>query len=207
MAAPAWDAPVTGVASRTGRAILPPMPQHVVALAGRRIDPTDAAEPRFPSASAALVGGRIRAKLTELGATTLVSSAACGADLLALAAAESLGIHRVVVLPFDAPRFRSTSVTDRPGGTEVWGPLFDEMLAPLPQKDVIVLPRATDGDAAYAAVNEAILAEAARRATPEGEVTAVVVWDGRERDGTDLSAQFMQLARRRGIPVTEVPIG
>lgn len=183
------------------------MPPHVVALAGRRIDAADAAEPRFPPANATVVGGRIRAKLIELGASTLVSSAACGADLLALMAAESLGIRRVVVLPFDAPRFRSTSVTDRPGGTEIWGPLFDEMLASLLPKDVLVLPEAAAGDSAYAAVNEAILAEASRRAAPEGRVTAVVVWNGRERGSADLSAHFRGLAGGRGIPVVEIPTG
>jgi hypothetical protein len=59
-------------------------------------------------------------------AAVLVCSAACGADLVALEAAERLGLRRRIVLPFAAERFRTTSVTDRPGD---WGPLFDRMIA------------------------------------------------------------------------------
>ena len=90
----------------------------IVALAGRRIDKPDADAPRFPLTSVDLVRGRLHHLLSVKKVTTLVCSAACGADLLALAAARDLGIRRRVILPFTRERFRVTSVVDRPGD---WG--------------------------------------------------------------------------------------
>ena len=55
-----------------------------IALAGRRVDAADASEPRFPLASVPLVRDRLHAFFTERPAAALVSSAACGADLVAL---------------------------------------------------------------------------------------------------------------------------
>ena len=100
----------------------------IVALAGRRVDPKDQDPRRFSSTpeSVELVRRRIRDKLLNLQASVLVSSAACGADLLALAEAGELGLRRRIILPFDHNEFRSTSVTDRPGN---WGPLYDAVLA------------------------------------------------------------------------------
>ena len=94
----------------------------IVALAGRRIDKPDADAPRFPLTGVDLVRGRLHHLLSEKKVTTFVCSAACGADLLALAAARDLGIRRRVILPFTRERFRVTSVVDRPGD---WGPLFN----------------------------------------------------------------------------------
>ena len=59
----------------------------IVALAGRRIDAPGADAERFPLAAVELVRERLHNLLSEKGASTLVCSAACGADLLALAAA------------------------------------------------------------------------------------------------------------------------
>src|SRR5450432_2011251 len=92
----------------------------IIALAGRRVDPVHAKQQRFPAASknVEIVRERIRIILQTEGATVLVSSAACGADLLALSEAGALGLRRRVVLPYDRKEFRATSVTDRPGE---WG--------------------------------------------------------------------------------------
>ena len=87
---------------------------QVVALAGRRIDAPDAPI-RFSPRSVESVRGLLRAYFTEGGASCLVSSAACGADLLALDVAGSLDMRRRVVLPYSPERFRETSVTDRKG--------------------------------------------------------------------------------------------
>src|SRR4051794_31463752 len=103
-----------------------PLPAgSVVALAGRRPDPPDAPQPRFPLANVPRVREELGALLRP-GVHALVCSAACGADLLALQAAGEAGIDRHVVLPFDAGTFRATSVADRPGD---WGPLYDEVVA------------------------------------------------------------------------------
>lgn len=97
----------------------------IIALAGRRIDPADAKETRFPLRNIGRVRTGIRALLKEKAVTALVSSAACGADLIALSEAGQLGLTRRVILPFERGRFRETSVTDRPGD---WGTLYDEIL-------------------------------------------------------------------------------
>jgi hypothetical protein len=98
----------------------------VIAVAGRRIDAEDAETARFPLANLPLVRERLTAYLAARGATRIVVSAACGADLLALEAARAAGLPRRIVLPFDRKTFRTTSVTDRPGD---WGRLYDALLA------------------------------------------------------------------------------
>src|SRR5271170_2100881 len=67
--------------------------QMIVALAGRRVDTKEQDPPRFPSAaeSVELVWRRIRENLLALQPSDLVSSAACGVDLLGLGAAGELG--------------------------------------------------------------------------------------------------------------------
>ena len=90
----------------------------IIALAGRRVDSADAKESRFPLRNVERVRTRARAVLKEKGATTLVSSAACGADLIAVSEAGQLGLRRRVILPFGRSRFQESSVTDRPGE---WG--------------------------------------------------------------------------------------
>ena len=54
----------------------------IVALAGRRVDATDAKEKRFSPENAESVKERIRKFLQTENATALVSAAACGADIL-----------------------------------------------------------------------------------------------------------------------------
>jgi hypothetical protein len=180
----------------------------VLALAGRRIDPPDAGIPRFPLASVPVVRRRIRDLLVEREVGALVCSAACGADLLALEAAEELGLRARIVLPFDRDGFRESSVTDRPGD---WGAAYDRLVAAAERRDdlrVLGLPGGGVGD--YARTNGAILEEAVRLAgaAPEaagGSVLAAVVWEGTPRPGDDLTADFARRARDRGIPVVAVP--
>jgi hypothetical protein len=97
----------------------------IIALAGRRVDSAEAKESRFPAQNVETVRKRIRAVLRDKSATVLVSSGACGADLIALSEAGQLGLRRRVILPLERERFRDTSVTDRPGE---WGPLYDQVL-------------------------------------------------------------------------------
>jgi hypothetical protein len=187
----------------------------VVALAGRRVDPPDADNPRFPSENVGLVRERLRSFLEERQAAVLVCSAACGADLVALEAAGTLGLRRRIVLPFDPEHFRETSVTDRPGD---WGPLYARVVeAATRAGDLVVLEGAGDEGPAYLAANERILDEAqrlagvaaARGAEALGPVSpetalAVVVWEGHSRGDDDATAQFATSARRRGLAVAEV---
>ena len=176
----------------------------IVALAGRRIDAPDADPPRFPGGAVEAVRGRIRRALAEAGATGLVGSGACGADLIAMDEAERLGIHlRLMILPFARARFRETSVADRPGP---WGEMFDRVAAEVEAAGgLIVLGLGGEPGGAYLAVNLAILDEAARLAADRGEgLLAVVAWDGRPRGEGDVTEAFKKEAEARGVRVVEV---
>ena len=132
----------------------------------------------------------------------LVCSAACGADLVALDAASSLNIGRRIVLPFDAERFRKESVTDRPGD---WGPIFDRNVAELSATGDVVVMNESPGTKAYAAATLKILDEAERlAAASQTRVVSIVVWEGQQRSGTDLTDEFRQESHSRNIDVIEV---
>jgi hypothetical protein len=173
----------------------------VIALAGRRIDAPHAGPPRFPLDRAPLVRQQLADLLVEERATALVCSAACGSDLVALEAAEQLGLRRRIVLPFGPERFRGTSVTDRPGD---WGPVFDRLIATAEAAgDLVVLNGGDDDDKAYAAANEAIIREAQRLALAEGagsptRLLAAIVWEGTARAGSDATDDFRRLAQQAG---------
>jgi hypothetical protein len=109
----------------------------IIAVAGRRIDAIDTKTPRFPLENVPDVEHRLDELFERATATAMVASAACGADLLALTVAGKRGMRRRVVLPFSRDKFRTTSVTDRPGN---WGPVYDRVLADLdPTGDVVTL--------------------------------------------------------------------
>ena len=175
----------------------------IIALAGRRIDAAEATTPRFPLDNVRLVAERVRVELQRQSATALISSAACGVDLIGLEQARALGLRRRVILPFDAQTFRKTSVVDRPGD---WGGLYDQTLAEVIQKgDLVILPGGENSTAAYATVNRAILDEAREIGRLAGtQVAAVIVWDGQSRGNDDLTAAFAEEAKSRHIPVVEV---
>src|SRR5580704_5069272 len=168
----------------------------IIALAGRRVDSANAKEPRFPLENVESVRMRTRAVLTEKSATALVSSAACGADLIALSGAGQLGLRRRVILPFERNRFRETSVTDRPGE---WGPLYDQVLDEVEAAgDLVILQNGLE-DEAYAAANHAILDEALGLAKAAHEpVMVVLMWDGVSRGHHDLTEEFGAEALQRG---------
>jgi hypothetical protein len=180
------------------------------ALAGRRIDALDASTPRFPLAAVPLVRERLRAVLTDRQAQALVCSAACGADLVALEVAGELGLRRRVVLPFDAAKFRGTSVTDRPGD---WGPLYDRIIEEMRQAgDLVVNEGAGAGDEAYAAANERILEESLCLAdfppgsgsVPIATALGVIVWEGQSRGPGDATERFATSARLCGFGIEQV---
>jgi hypothetical protein len=156
-----------------------------------------------PLANVGSVRGRLEALLRSERIEALVCAAACGADLIALDVAGALGLRRRVVLPFAPERFRATSVTDRPGD---WGPLFDRIIGEIAAAgDALIMGLDQADDAAYAAVNDAILSEAeALAGANPSNVIAVVVWEGRSRGEGDLTEAFATSARTRGHPLREV---
>jgi hypothetical protein len=133
----------------------------------------------------------------------LVCSAACGADLLALEEAGSLGLERHVVLPFDVARFRATSVVDRPGD---WGTRFDRVMGDLMTAGAVeVIEQHDDESDAYVTANRRILDLAQARASAAAtEAVAIVVWDGGSGGPNNHTANFREEARRRGMRVFEV---
>jgi hypothetical protein len=175
----------------------------VFAVAGRRIDAPDADTPRFPLQNVGLVRQRIRALFEARKPIAVVSSAACGADLIALEQASVLGINYRVILPFDPARFRATSVADRPGD---WGPLYDRLINEIASpEDLILSPASAKGASPYEAVNRLILDEAEKLAKALNQrAIAVLVWNGQPRDGGDFTKFFGDEARHRGMEVLTV---
>jgi hypothetical protein len=171
----------------------------IFALAGRRIDLPHAQPVRFPSRNVALVRGRLDALFARYPGGTLICSAACGADLLALEAAGERGWRRRVVLPFPREKFRETSVADRPGE---WSALYDRVLDEVESVGDLIVEFAPQGQDAYAFANDRILEEAGRLAATSGErPTAIVVWDGRDRGPGDLTSGFAAAAAQRASTV------
>jgi len=176
------------------------MSRPVIALAGRRTDPPDVPSPAFAVADVPIVAERLRALMQELDPVAMVVCAARGADLLALQIAGELQIRRRVVLPFEAERFRVTSVTDLPDGA--WGALYDRVIGEVrATNDLVILQGGDDVTAAYAAANGAVLDEARVIAGSDAPTTAVIVWEGERRLGEDLTRDFARAAVDRGFSV------
>lgn len=188
----------------------------IIALAGRRIDEQDAHPSRFPLRNAELVRKRLESLFRERNAKGLVCSAACGADLLALSVAEKLNLHSRIVLPFDAKKFRETSVIDRPGD---WGEIFDKIYQRAKDAQAVVEIQSTGEDnEAYIETNNRILDEAVSLAEQlphqqetdasensiEKHVLVVIVWEGAARGDDDITADFAESGRARRFEVAEV---
>ena len=187
----------------------------IVAFAGRRIDATDVETPRFPLTQVDVVLKKIEELFRRDNVKTLIGSAACGADLIALRVAQKLGINYRVILPFVSERFRVTSVMDRPCTQEWnWGVLFDQVIdIAQGNGELVVVKTDEDRQNPYQAVNQAILNEAlqqgriqAATVSPQEihQVQAVIVWDGHTRGPRDLTLHFAEEARSRGLIVKEI---
>jgi hypothetical protein len=181
-----------------------------VALAGRRVDACDTTNSRFPRSATGSVEQRLYEYFNQNAIRHLIVSAACGADLLALKAADEAGISaRTIILPFSVEEFRHTSVIDRPGSwddrhgvTGDWSKLYDRMIDAADAAGTLVLLGCVPGDkGAYAAATERIVAEAARGGD---EARACVVWEGTARGPVDHSNQLAQLASGRGWLVDQI---
>ncbi|HEX3467618.1 MAG TPA: patatin-like phospholipase family protein [Candidatus Elarobacter sp.] len=179
---------------------------HVAALAGRRADPDGAPGARFPLSSSAAVHGRLVDAFRAAEVSTLVCAAACGADLLALAAAKQLGIRRYVILPYAPDEFRRRSVVDR---GEAWGDLFDRTIEEVAARgDLLVLELLPDDPRAFEWTNAAIIEEAETLAYETTRTAPLVyaVWDGPLGGRTDYTEDFVNAARRRGFALEKIPI-
>lgn len=179
----------------------------VAALAGRRIDAAGAAVSLFPADRIEVVERAIRAQLQRNRVRELVCAASCGADLLALNAAETLGLRLRIVLPFDVQLFRERSVVDRPGEYP-WGDVYDRVVREAQRSgDLVILGFAADDPDAYEKTNDAILDEALAAASEtKTKALAIVVWDERRKTDRDYTAHFAEGAKVRDMTVLSISI-
>jgi hypothetical protein len=170
----------------------------VLAQAGLRVDRPNAPAARFPAANLDLVRQRIRNYFETSKPDFLVTSAACGTDLLSLEVAGELSIKRVVLLPTDPGVFRVSSVADRPGN---WGEMFDQLLKEV-NVEILDVP---GGQTGYLETNIRLLERAQTLASSNNTVArALVVWDKKPRGPDDVTGHFLAQARLRKMPVVEI---
>lgn len=177
----------------------------VIALAGRRISDHSSEVIRFPLENVEKVRDSLQTFFASIRPKVLVSSGACGADLLALDVAGSMGILRSMVLPFDPAIFQTTSVTDRPGE---WGPLFDKICREVAQEEKMqVQGYAKNDEAKYRKINIDILQRAETLAEKYGvtkKLMAVIVWEGKPKRSDDMTADFKNQALKRNFEIREI---
>ncbi len=170
----------------------------VIVEAGRRVDAPDAETPRFPPSNVDQVRQRIQQVFAREKPVAFVSSAACGADLLALDAAGIRHVPRYVLLPSPPEQFRKSSVIDRPGD---WGALYDEAL----KSSKVEVLKLSDGQEGYLQTNLKLLDRAEALAREHNtSTTALVIWNEQSRGPDDVTAHFLEQAKLRKIPVLEV---
>ncbi|HEX5570685.1 MAG TPA: hypothetical protein VFX31_04810 [Ktedonobacterales bacterium] len=177
----------------------------IVAVAGRRIDASGAQPPRFPLGRRQQTAHTIAAALERLGATTIVSSAACGADLLTLRVAREHGLRRRIILPYRAEWFLDDSVTDRPGRWKsLYWSLIEEARA---SDDLLTLDFPRGSDDAFRSANEMIVSEAQRLAheaspsDPAAALGGLIVWEGAPRGPDDVTAHLKERLEHAGARV------
>ncbi len=168
----------------------------VLALAGRLIDPADAVEERFPLASEDRVRNDMAEVFREYRIQLIVSSAACGADLLALDVAREMSVPSLVVLPQPKARFRLESVSGRPGS---WTPIFDLIIEDATQRGCLLTIRPPASESPYRAATREIIRQARRAAASRrAPLVAIAVWEGKERGKDDHTAAFLRSASDAG---------
>jgi hypothetical protein len=192
-----------------------PGPATILACAGRRIDAINASTARFPLSETDQVCRRVEALLRDQSVTLVVSSGACGADLIVLHVAQRLGIRTLVLLPFSPEQFRTTSVMDRPSSAEWnWGKLYDQMIEKVRKEgNLKILEGTPEGYLGYQAVNQALVEEAVACGKQESvraggigpaQVKALIIWDGQSRGPKDLTMHFAEEAAAHGLPILEI---
>ena len=170
----------------------------VIIEAGRRVDAPDAQAARFPASNVPEVSRRIKKLLSKQNPKAVVCSAACGADLLLLQAADEMRIEQIVLLPSDPLVFRKSSVTDRPGN---WGDLYDKILKTA-RVEILNLPEGQDG---YLESNLRLLDRGHQLAREWGApAEALVIWNGASRGPDDIVDHFLCEARSRMMLVWEI---
>jgi hypothetical protein len=153
----------------------------IVLYAGRRpgVD--------FPDSNVDFVGQQLVQLLGGLRPRVIVGSAAAGADLLALEAAEALGIEAEAIVVGDRDEFRSDSVADK--GAE-WEQRYDHQLNRVQLEE---LPRLETASDSYRAVTRRIV-ERGEELAREGE-SIVILAVAAARDASDHTEELVQHGR------------
>lgn len=170
----------------------------IIVEAGRRVDAADATVARFPPQNVPNVRKRIREVLVTQKPSGVVSSAACGADLLLLDVAIELRLPRYILLPSDPEVFRASSVTDRPGN---WGELYSKAM----RTSKVQVLKVPEGQQGYLETNLHLLDRAQDLAKQNHTtVNALVVWNQESRGPDDVTAHFLEQAHFRKIPILQI---
>ena len=177
----------------------------IIAFAGRRVDAADSTTQGFPLSNVDGVEQRLRKFFESNDVKGIVSSAACGADLLALKVAMEMNIPRKILLPTDVRQFKSTSVSDRPGE---WNQLYDQMVDTREgNMELFELHLYDKEGSSYKMTNTLILEEAlimSQAFAPLEPVVALIAWEGKAKEGNDYTQHFCREATERNIPVQEI---
>ena len=155
----------------------------------------------------ALLERRLERFLDVLRPRVVVSAAAAGADLIVLEqalATEGVVVH--VVLPFNASRFRETSVADR---GPAWTDRYDRVLSALRTDDGDKLIEFSEapGDAGYRAGNRHLIDHALRIADHEDGVLALAVRPHPDAAAPSMTDDFATAARLRGVTTIDIDPG
>lgn len=166
--------------------------------AGRRVDAPDTVNPRFPSQNVPAVRAQVEEYLEQQRPSAIVCSAACGADLILLQAANRRQLPLYILLPSSRAEFRESSVTDRPGD---WAAIYDEVVQAA-QVEELPLPSGQEG---YLAINTRLLDRAQALASDFAtSAAALVIWNGESRGDDDVTEHFLREAQRRNLAIGQI---
>jgi tetratricopeptide (TPR) repeat protein len=153
----------------------------VAFFAGHIVDAVDRAQPRFPTSAIQSVGERIQAWIDKNAIRFTYSSAACGADILFLEAAQAAHAETHIILPFQKEDFVNISVRLR---GEEWVARF-EAVAENASLTVLSDDVPDFRAGSFEFTNRMIAARAAARAIAyDIPLRALAVWDGQTGDSS-----------------------
>ncbi len=179
----------------------------IVVGAGRRIDREGSKTTRFPRENELAVTRVVRSCLMQLRAKHVVSSAACGADMIIVETAHELGIPVVMVLPFPVESFKRYSVADCGGN---WAERFDAIIEKQQRLGTVFelgpAPNSEVGETkGYRATTERLLVEAhALRAGSQLDIIGLIVWEKQRKSTGDETAALLDSVRRQKWRFVEV---
>ncbi len=147
-----------------------------------------------------MVESRLEALMTS-SADALISSAACGIDLIGLKIAEALKLSATIILPSEPDQFKSTSVIDRPGQ---WEQLYDSVIARAQENGTLRVLDLKGLRHIHKEVNRRIIEEGLNQSGSKSGVLAVAGWEGQSKGDKDNTADFIKKAVDLGLLIKEV---